>query len=79
MIIRSFEHDSGAMDFRLRRARRVIPKGVKLPRKHRSCHRLWGDETCPPRNFLYKSCYYKGRRFIRVSRRRYDDTEAPSS
>lgn len=34
----SFEYasDSGAMGFRLRRARRVIPKGVKLSRKHRS-------------------------------------------
>lgn len=34
----SFEYasNSGATGFRLRRARRVIPKGVKLSRKHRT-------------------------------------------
>jgi len=44
----SFEYASysGAMGFRLRRARRVIPKGVKLSRKHRSNRAVRG--SLPP-------------------------------
>lgn len=59
----SFEYanDFGAMGFRLRRARRVIPKGVKLRRKHRSDRAVRGSS--PSWNFLYKSCYYKGEAF----------------